>query len=318
MPRLAQFDEEELAKVLQKQLGVLARRQALALRVTEKAIRHRTRPEGPWTTVVPGIYSVGQRDLTQPQRAVAAYLYPGKAIAITGLAAVAWHGIPARQSDLVDVLIPHSSHCSDAGFVRLHRTTITPRVFYVDGVVRYVPPERAIMDAARQVGDLADVRALVAAGVQRGKVHVWQLAEELNIGLVPGSARLRLALAEVADGVRSVAEADLRKIVKRWRLPAPLYNARLYVGTEFLASPDAWWPEHGVAAEVDSKEWHLAPEDWAKTIARHDRMTAAGILVLHFPPSQLRQKDWEVARQLKSALAAARGPLPQVVTKRGT
>jgi hypothetical protein len=314
MPQLAQFDQEKLAETLRKQRGIIARWQASALGLTEKAIRYRARPDGPWTTVLPGVYSVGQRLVADPQRAVAAYLYPGKAIAITGLAAVAWHGIPGTRSELVDVLVPHACQRVDAGFVRLHRTTIVPGAFCQDGVVAYVPADRAVVDAVRQLGDLAEVRALVAAGVQRGKVMVWQLARELDAGPVRGSARLRLALAEVADGIRSAAEADLRSIIRQARLPVPLYNPKLYIGAEFLAMPDAWWPDHGVAAEVDSKQWHLSPADWAKTTARHDRMTAAGILVLHFLPSQLKNEDWKVARQLKATLAAARGPLPQIVT----
>jgi hypothetical protein len=81
--------------------------------------------------------------------------------------------------------------------------------------------------------------------------------------------------------------------------------------------PDVWWPDYGVAAEVDSREWHLSPEDWAKTMARHDRMTAAGILVLHFPPSGLRKDGQNVGQQLKSALAASRGPILGVVTVPG-
>jgi hypothetical protein len=264
MPQLAQFDQQKLAQRLRRQLGVITRSQAVACSLTEPAIRHRTRPDGPWTIVLPGVYAVGQRDLTDRRRAVAAYLYAAKAIAITGNAAVAWHGIPVQRAELVDVLIPHACRLSDVGFVRLHRTTIVPAAPFADGVVRYAGAERAIIDAARMLHDLPDVRALVAAGVQRGKVQVWQLARELAAGPVAGSARLRQALAEVADGVRSGAEADLRTIIRRAHLPEPLYNARLFLGTEFLAMPDVWWKEYGVAAEVDSKEWHLSPEDWRR------------------------------------------------------
>ena len=59
-------------------------------------------------------------------------------------------------------------------------------------------------------------------------------------------------LTEVADGVRSTAEADLRTLIIQARLPTPLYNPDLYVGGKFLARPDAWWPDAGVAVEVDS------------------------------------------------------------------
>jgi len=93
-----------------------------------------------------------------------------------------------------------------------------------------------------------------------------------------------------------------------------MFNPQLFVGDEFLASPDVWWKELAVAAEVDSKEWHLSPEDWEKTLARHARMTAQGILVLHFPPSRIRAESWRVISEIRSALQSARGPLAHIRT----
>ncbi len=278
-------------------------------------MRYRTRPDGPWQVVLPGVYLDRGGQLTEAQRATAAYLYAGRAIAVTGSAALGWHGLPVKHRDMVDVLVPLRNQKIDAGFARLRRTSVLPRAAYTDGPVTYAPVDRAIIDAARQLTSLTDVRAVVAAGVQSGKVHVVQLATELERGPVAGSARLRMALAEVGEGVRSTAEADLRRIIVESRLPAPLYNARLFIGNEFLASPDAWWPAAGVAAEVDSKAWHFAPADWEHTLARHDRMTAEGILVLRFPPRRLRVANREVIREIKSALAASRGPLPHIVTQ---
>ena len=162
--------------------------------------------------------------------------------------------------------------------------------------------------------DLTEVRALVAGGVQRRRVSIAQLAAELKAGPSQGSALLRQALAEVADGVRSAAEADLRALIKRVGLPEPLYNPRLYIGEEFLASPDAWWRDLGVVAEVDSREYHFLPADWARSIDRHALMTAQGILVLHFPPSKIRGDSQAVAAQIRSALDSSRGPLPHIRT----
>ena len=285
MPRLAQFDLAAVTATLRNQQGIITRSQARAQDMTEMVIRYRTRPDGPWQVVLPGVYLDRGGHLTAAQRATAAYLYSGHAIAVTGAAAIAWHGVPVQAGAFVDVLVPLRHRRCDAGFVRLRRTSIPPRATYRDGVVAYACVDRAIVDAARQMTDLADVRAVIAAGVQRGKVHVQQLADELDRGPAAGSARLRMAIAEVAEGVRSAAEADLRKIIVASRLPTPLYNARLYVGKEFLASPDAWWPDAGVAAEVESKAW-------------------------------LRSAKREIVSEIKSALAASRGPLPHIVTQR--
>jgi hypothetical protein len=315
MPKLSPFDRSMLNETLRKQHDVVARRQAIACGMTENAIRHRIRAAGPWQVALPGVYAVGRGGLSEKQRAVAAFLYAGKPIAITGMTAVAWHGLPTRRTELVDVLVPPQYRRSDAGFVRLRPTSVEPGVDFRDGVVSYVALDRAIADAVRQFTEMSEVRDLVASAVQRGKVDIWQLARELELGPKQGSARLRLALAEVSDGVRSVAENDLRLIIKQFRLPAPLYNPRLFVGDRFLARPDAWWPDNGVAVEVESKAWHLSPADWERTLARRALMAAEGILVVPFPPSKLGIAKPLVAKEIRAALANSRGPLPHISTR---
>jgi hypothetical protein len=93
----------------------------------------------------------------------------------------------------------------------------------------------------------------------------------------------------------------------------PLFNPRLFAGAEFLAMPDCWWPELGVAAEADSQAWHFSPDDWEQTMARHARMSAHGIIVLHFPPKRIRYRRSEVADEIRRALASGR-KLPQIRT----
>jgi hypothetical protein len=315
MPRLSQFDSEKLAATLAGQHGIVARRQVLDCAMSAKALRYRTRPDGPWQIVLPGIYATCRGRLTEKQRAVAAFLYAGRGIAITGIAAMAWHGLRQQQGEVIDVLVPLHYKRGDAGFARLLRTSIMPGVDFRDGAVSYVPADRAIADAVRRLSDMSEVRDLIASPVQRGKVGIWELARELDLGPTRGSARLRLALSEVADGVRSVAEADLRGLVKQFRLPDPVYNPKLFVAGEFLAMPDAWWPEFGVAAEVQSKAWHMSPADWQRTLDRQARMSAQGIVVLPFAPVRLRTARQQVAREIRSALANSRGPLPHITTR---
>jgi hypothetical protein len=171
------------------------------------------------------------------------------------------------------------------------------------GEVRFVPLARAVADTVRGLRDIAEVRAVVADGVQRQRLHVSHLAKELAGGPAQGSACFRQVLEEVRDGIRSSAEGDLRALIKRDRLPDPMYNPRLYAGNDFIAAPDAWWPRAGVAVEVDSREWHLPPRDWERTLARHARMSAHGIVVLHVSPHRLRTEPGTVAAEIRSALA---------------
>jgi very-short-patch-repair endonuclease len=283
--------------------------------MTEPAIRHRIRADGPWQTILPGVYLTTTGVPTARQRVTAAWLYAAKAIAVTGPAALAWYSLPSVRSLDVDVLVPIECKRRDAQFARLHRTGVVPECAR-EGLVRYASPARAVADTVRQLADFADVRAVVAGGVQRRKMTVPELAAELEAGPTRGSAQLRAALAEVADGVRSAAEGDLHSLVKRERLPEPTYNARLYVGNQLLAIADAWWPQAGLAVEVDSREWHLSPADWEHTLARGARMTEHGILVMRFTPRQIRTTGREIASKIRSVLSSPTArPLPLITVR---
>ncbi len=174
------------------------------------------------------------------------------------------------------------------------------------GQIRFALAARAVADAARSMTSLREIRAVVAGSVQQDWCRVGDLAAELRDGPQPGSAAFRRVLAEVADGVRSVSEAEFRGLIIRAGLAMPMFNARLYCGDVLLAVADAWWPDAGVAAEVDSREWHLSPEDWERTMRRHARMTAEGILVLHFTPKQIRAERTQVISTLRAALDSRR------------
>jgi len=181
------------------------------------------------------------------------------------------------------------------------------RICY-DGAVQFALPARAVADSARELTSFRDVRAVVADAVQRGLCRVDGLGEELRQGPVRNSAWLRRALAEVSDGIRSAAEADLRDLIIKARLPVPMFNARLYLGHTFLATVDAWWPVAGVAVEVNSRDWHLSPEYWDHTLQRGRRLSAHGVIVLHVTPGQIRAQPAAVLADIRRALAAGGSP----------
>ncbi len=303
--------DRAVLKVLRQQGDLITRSQILAAGWTEAALRYRTRVGGSWGTVLPGVYTNHTGSLTGVQREIAAVLYAGSRCVITGESALRRHGVPVPVTDVVDVLVPDSMRRRSTGFVRLHRTARIPEQPWVGDGIRWAPVARAVADAARDKHELREVSALVAMAVQRRMCTIQQLAVELRAGPCRGSALLKAALEEVADGVASAAEADLRKLIKANKLPEPMYNPLLYVGAEFLAQPDAWWPDAGVAGEVDSREWHLSPELWARTMERHARMSARGILVVHVTPKRIRSDSAKVAAELRATIAAGRQRAPR-------
>ena len=218
MTRKAQYDHAALAKTLDAQLYVISRAQALACGLTVGALRHRIRPDGPWRILLPGVYLVDSREPNVMQREIAATLYAGHGSMITGVAALWRHDIRHPLSDIVDVLVPAPRKVQSTGFARVWRTNRLPaRPWLADGI-RVAPPPRAVADAALTLVAADEVRAIVADAVQRNRCTIPELTAELGGGPVRGSARFRLALAEVASGVRSVAEGDLRNLLRRGRV----------------------------------------------------------------------------------------------------
>jgi hypothetical protein len=295
-----------LRRALAGQYGVISRRQALAADLTRATLEHRIRAGGPWQRILPGVYLTVTGTPTADQRDMAALLYAGPGSVITAAASLRRHGLRAPGTKIIDVLVPAKRKRTSIRFIRIHRTTRLPAA-YVSGGVEFSGPARAVADAVRGLAALPDARAVVAGAVQRGRCTVADLADELASGPVRGSALLRSALNEVASGVRSAAEGEFRILVIRAGLPMPMFNARLYCGDALIAVADAWWPDAGLAVEVDSREWHLSPADWERTMRRHARMTAHGIVVLHFSPVQIRSQPAMVIETIKASLRAARG-----------
>jgi hypothetical protein len=280
----------------------VSRKQALDAGLSAGALRHRLRPGGPWSVWLPGVYLTGSGTPTQAQRETAALLHGGPHSVLTGVAALRHYRLPAPDSAFTDILVPARTNRRSISYVRVHRTTRMPEEVFGPRHLVCAPPARAAADAVRGLADLRTARALLAGVVQERGCPIWQLTEELNVGPVQYSALLRSVLAEVSDGVRSAPEAELRDLIQKIGLPMPMFNPSLYLpdGT-FIACPDAWWPEAGVAVEIDSRRWHLSPDDWERTMERHDRLSQYSIVTLHFTPRRLRSDQALVTARLKNA-----------------
>jgi hypothetical protein len=306
-------EARRLLALIDAQRQVISRAQALSGGLSRHAVAHRLRPGGPWRHLLPGVYLACTGTPTPVQREIAALLYAGPRSVITGGAALRHYGLPAPLSDCIDVLVPRQSQRQSAGDVRLHRTARLPEMFDALPYRRYAMPYRAAADTARWLTSLREARSVIAGAVQNDACTVGQIAGELKAGPVRGSALLRSVLSEVGAGARSVPEAELRRLIKRAGLPTPMFNPELHLRDgSFLGRPDVWWPEAGVAVEVDSKRWHLSPDDWERTMQRHARFGAHAIVTLHFTPHQLRTDPASVIATMRKAYraGAARPRLP--------
>ncbi len=294
--------------MLAAQYDVISAEQARSCGLTRKALEYRLRPDGPWRRLLPSIFVAVTGTVTQEHREMATLLYAGPGSVITGAAALRRHGLSCAGWTMVDVLVPLNMRRQNIAFARLHRTARLPDKCYVAGSLRLAAPTRAVADAVRGMDDFRNVQALVCQAVQCNRCTIDELAAELSEGPPARSGLFRMALAEVSDGIRSVAEADFRTLILRSGLPRPMFNAKLYdADGVFIAMVDAWWPKAGVAVEIDSRAYHLSAADADRTTARHDKLVAHGILLLHFPPKRLKTDRPGVISDIRRALEKGMG-----------
>ncbi|GAA4546805.1 hypothetical protein GCM10023175_29790 [Pseudonocardia xishanensis] len=233
---------------------------------------------------------------------------------LTGATALRCYGLHHPLADgRTAVLIPHERRVAGRGFIHVVRTRRMPVAVMRDGL-RLAPPARAVVDATFPHPESDAVRSVFAAAVQQRLCTPEELSAEVASLQRPYTAVPREVVAEVEEGVRSPAEAWGRRALIRAGLPAPRWNVALH-GSDGrrLAIVDAWWDDVGLAWEIDSRAWHLRPEEHDRDTRRQSALAAAGIPVVRTRPYRLQREPNAVVAELAAAYRnASRHPRPAV------
>jgi hypothetical protein len=295
--------------------SVIRARELVELGVPETTVYRRCRDGGPWQLLAPGIVLMATGHPAPDQLATAALMHGGPESMITGLYACHRYGIrrgPQLPATL-HLLVPHARQIRNTALMYVERTKRLPTPI-IRGGFPLAPTARAVTDAARRLRSRREITELVSDAVQRRLCTVAQLSGELTEGGRRGSSTPRRVLQDVSAGVLSAAEADARRLWQRSGLPEPWWNAPVHSADgRLLGIADAWWDDVALAWEINSFEWHLAPEDYAREQEKRARFAAAGVSVLPTLPRRLRTHRAEVLDELRRAhKAAAAHPRPDV------
>lgn len=284
------------------------------LGIAGATISYRCREGGPWQRLLPGVVLLHSGRPSQRQRLVAAQTYGGAVAMLSGHAALGGHGY-SRSASMAEVLllIPDEHHRHPTGFVTVERTTRMPEAVVRAGL-RLAPIERAVLDAARRMGNLRSCQALLTEVVQRGDADVVDLIAELEAGSSRGSAVPRKVLRELTSDAHSVAEIEAQKLYAATGLPPMVHNCDIVdADGRFIARPDGWIDEVAMAWEIDSLAHHLSADDHERTEEKRELMQSHGIIVVSHAPRRMRKAPKLVQHQLRAGyrLACAR-PRPDV------
>ncbi|MGW7661914.1 hypothetical protein [Streptomyces sp. NPDC054756] len=301
------------------------------------------RPGGPWQQLLPGVYLLHPGPPTSEERLHAVLMYAarertagvpaqpsgGEAPAapayaeamITGLAALTLHGFsaapPLTALDTVDVLVPRMRRLRSTGCARVLRTAALPVPEQVTGLP-VAPVPRALADAVAELKDAHAVRRLLTEAVRGGHCEPAAVVRELTQAKLLNRPHVVDAVDSLLAEGRARAEDLLYTMVREHGLPDPVWNVDLRLpGGPHLGGLDAFWPEHSVAVELDTRAPRQGDDDgqWSEYARKRETLERLGITVVHITPKKLRHGMEQQAAVVRTALMAAvdRDPAAYVV-----
>jgi very-short-patch-repair endonuclease len=278
--------DQLLAMLADRQHGVAARWQLLALGFSRNAIQDRLNA-GRLHRLYRGVHSVGYTRLTPRGRWMAAVLAGGQAAVLSHRAAVALWELRPSPSGPIDVTVPGRSRRGHDG-IRVHNVRVLHPAdrATLDGIpvtavhrtlldyAEIARPQqlRHALEAAER-RELFDGRALEAMYARsRGRHGIRPLKAAINELIGP------------APWTQSELERRFLALIREAGIEEP--QANVIVAGELV---DFYWPRHLLVVEVDGFEWHKTRRSFEDDRRRDGKLQLAGCRVLRVTETRMRQ-----------------------------
>jgi len=293
-----------------RQHGVVARRQLLALGMSEQGVQHRL-DRGRLHRVERGIYAVGRPALTRRGRWMAAVLGCGSAAVLSHRAAGALLGVYKGPADAIEISVPFASPRRRPGVKVYRRPKLLESDRTMEDEIPVTTPIRTLIDLGRVLGakpleravneadrlQLVDPETLLAAlDAYPGEWGIGPLRELL------GRQVFRLTDSEL--------ERRFLRLVEEAGLGMP-ETGRWVNGFRV----DFFWPQLGLVVETDGLRYHRTPAQQGRDRLRDQAHTAAGTAHLRFTHAQVRFEPAHVLATLTSTARRVGAP-PQSAARR--
>lgn len=292
----------QIAALAERQHGVVARRQLLALGVSEDSIEVRLR-QGGLHRLYRGVYAVGHRVLSVRGHWLAAVLACGPHAVLSHRSAAAHWSIRDYWGAYVDVTSP--SKTRSRGSIRRHCAPLL-----ADEVTKHegIP----ITSASRTIFDLAvsSTPQSVEAALRQSEylrlyspLSLWDLVERYPRHRGTRSIRTALASLESTPGeVYEGLEQRFLAFLDTYVLPRPHLNAWLEVqGHRYKL--DCLWPEQRLIAELDSWQAHGTRASFQSDKSRDRRLAVAGYRTTRITWQMFTNEPELLAADLRTLLA---------------
>ncbi|HEY0889063.1 MAG TPA: hypothetical protein VGE38_05565 [Nocardioides sp.] len=270
--------------------------------VTHRAIAFRVQTER-WQRVAPSVLCTTTGALTTEQRLRLGVLHGGTGALIGGIQACERAGLRTWQREQVVVLVPYTSAprpLAGYDFVRTRRAVSQWRS--VRAGVPTCQVEPAALLWASTESKPRTVEGLLAALVQQQVTTADALTRWLDrLARLPQAPLMRAALLEIAGGAHSVAELDVKRMCRTYRLAPPARQVKRRDADGRLRYTDCEWrlPDGTILVlEVDGG-FHMDADAWADDIARQRALSASDRILVRCTSRELRDDPGRVARDLR-------------------
>jgi very-short-patch-repair endonuclease len=297
-------------RLVERQHGVIARRQLLELGFSAKAIEHRLQT-GRLHLIRRGVYAVGRPQRSDHALLVADVLACGAGAVASHTSAAAVWGIVERFRGPRHVTVVRGAPRSTDRLIIHRRPAITGHTTTRHNIP-VTKPVLTLIDLAMLLTD-DELEAAVNAADQRDLVDPERLRSALKHHQGrPGVARLR-RLLDHHTRADSPLERRFLRLVRAASLPEPLTQQWLVdqYRVDFL------WPDHDLVIETDSLTYHRTAATQGKDIRRDQDLLTAGYTVLRFTHAQVTTDPAHVTRVLREVLSARDARAPRRAPCRG-
>lgn len=249
----------------------------------------------------------GQK-LTPVTRAVAAWLWSGRAATVAGLSAAALHRT-AWIDDWLPAELNRRGRDKARGII-LHCDTLDDDESCVCGGIRMTTPARTAFDLGRRKGlTMAVIRLDALMHATEVKVaDIEQLADRHRGAR--GLVQLRRVLHLADAGSESPYETRTRLVLVGGGLPRP--QTQIEVLSQWgavIARIDTGWEEWKVGVEFDGAQHWTDPAQRAWDIDRLAELEARGWAIIRVSADMVRYRPHVVVARSRRALHAAGRPL---------
>ncbi|HEX6455260.1 MAG TPA: type IV toxin-antitoxin system AbiEi family antitoxin domain-containing protein [Solirubrobacterales bacterium] len=295
-----------IARLAERQHGVVCRRQLRKLGLGEDAIQHRL-GAGRLHLLHKGVYAVGHQLLTREGRWMAAVLASGPEALLSHWSAAALWQIRPNGRTRIELIVPHRSRSSDLILRHVSHLPADERGVREGIPVTSVP--RTIFDLA--AGEDADTIVAMLREAEYLELHDRLSLPHLleRYPAKRGSRNVRLALKRLKEEPpgrkRSKLEERFAPFLRRHRLPLPRFNEWIALGPKRYRV-DCHWPGTGQIVELDGWQGHRTRSAFREDRARDRALHVAGYSVTHLTWNQLDDEPEQVAADLRVLLGIER------------